>query len=64
MHRTGLSERGLEDKGVRWVAVHHGGNHVHIASRCWPGWTGARSSCAATGTGSPRRCPGPRRSSG
>lgn len=30
MHRTGLSEYGEEDKGVRWVAVHHGDNHVHI----------------------------------
>jgi hypothetical protein len=32
MHRTGLSEHGQEDKGVRWVAVHHGGNHVHIVA--------------------------------
>jgi hypothetical protein len=23
MHRTGLSEYDEEDKGVRWVAVHH-----------------------------------------
>ena len=23
MHRTGLSERGREDQGVRWIAVHH-----------------------------------------
>lgn len=30
MHRTGLSERGHEDEGVRWVAVHHGDNHIHI----------------------------------
>ena len=30
MHRTGLSERGREDQGVRWVAVHHGDNHIHI----------------------------------
>jgi hypothetical protein len=32
MHRTGLSERGHEDDGVRWVAVHHGDNHIHIAA--------------------------------
>ena len=30
MHRLGLSERGREDQGVRWVAVHHGDNHIHI----------------------------------
>ena len=32
MHRTGLSERGREDDGVRWVAVTHGDNHIHIAA--------------------------------
>jgi hypothetical protein len=32
MHRTGLSRRGEEGKGVRWVAVHHGENHIHIAA--------------------------------
>ncbi len=32
MHRTGLSEHGKEDKGVRWVAVHHGDNHIHIVA--------------------------------
>lgn len=32
MHRTGLSERGHEEEGVRWVAVHHGDNHIHIAA--------------------------------
>ena len=30
MHRLGLSERGREDQGVRWVAVHHGDNHLTI----------------------------------
>ena len=30
MHRTGLSRRGLEHRGVRWVAVCHGDNHVHV----------------------------------
>ena len=32
MHRTGLSRHGEEDDGVRWVAVHHGGNHIHIVA--------------------------------
>ena len=32
MHRTGLSRHGEEDKGVRWVAVHHGENHIHIVA--------------------------------
>lgn len=32
MHRTGLSRHGEEDEGVRWVAVHHGDNHIHIVA--------------------------------
>jgi hypothetical protein len=32
MHRTGLSRYGGEGQGVRWVAVHHGENHIHIAA--------------------------------
>jgi hypothetical protein len=32
MHRTGLSQRGEEHRGVRWVAVHHGQNHIHIVA--------------------------------
>jgi hypothetical protein len=32
MHRVGLSVRGHEDEGVRWAAVHHGDNHVHIVA--------------------------------
>ena len=32
MHRLGLSVRGREDQGVRWVAVHHGDNHIHIVA--------------------------------
>jgi hypothetical protein len=32
MDRTGLSRRGEEDEGVRWVAVHHGDNHIHIVA--------------------------------
>jgi hypothetical protein len=30
MDRIGLSERGREQDGVRWIAVHHGDQHVHI----------------------------------
>jgi len=32
MDRTGLSRRGEEDEGVRWIAVHHGDNHIHIVA--------------------------------
>jgi hypothetical protein len=32
MDRTGLSRRGEEGQGVRWVAVHHGSNHIHIVA--------------------------------
>jgi len=32
MDRTGLSRRGEEDDGVRWVAVHHGDKHIHIVA--------------------------------
>ena len=33
MHRTGLSRYGEEDEAVRrWVAVHHGDNHIHIVA--------------------------------
>ncbi len=32
MHRLGLSVRGHEGEGVRWVAVHHGDNHIHIVA--------------------------------
>jgi hypothetical protein len=32
MHRTGLSRYGEEDEGVRWVAVRHGDNHIHLVA--------------------------------
>jgi hypothetical protein len=32
MDRTGLSQYGEEGQGVRWVAVHHGHHHIHIAA--------------------------------
>jgi len=32
MHRTGLSPYGQEDEAVRWVAVRHGDDHVHLVA--------------------------------
>ena len=32
MHRTGLAPHGQEDDAVRWIAVRHGDDHVHIVA--------------------------------
>ena len=32
MHCTGLSRRGAEDEGVRWIAVRHGPDHIHLVA--------------------------------
>jgi hypothetical protein len=32
MHRTGLAPSGQEDEAVRWVAVRHGDDHIHIVA--------------------------------
>jgi hypothetical protein len=32
MHRTGLAPYGEEDDAVRWVAVRHGDDHIHIVA--------------------------------
>jgi hypothetical protein len=32
MNRTGLSSYGEESQGVPWVAVYHGGSHLHIVA--------------------------------
>ena len=32
MNRTGLSAYGEEDDGVRWIAVRHGADHIHIVA--------------------------------
>ena len=32
MNRTGLSRYGEEDNGVRWVAIRHAADHVHIVA--------------------------------
>jgi hypothetical protein len=32
MHRTGLSPSGQEDEAVRWIAVRHGDDHIHLVA--------------------------------
>ena len=32
MHRTGLSPYGQEDDAVRWIAVRHGEDHIHLVA--------------------------------
>jgi hypothetical protein len=32
MHRTGLAPHGQDDDAIRWVAVRHGGDHIHIVA--------------------------------
>jgi hypothetical protein len=32
MHRTGLAPYGQDDDAVRWVAVRHGDDHIHIVA--------------------------------
>jgi hypothetical protein len=32
MHRTGLALAGQEDDAVRWVAVRHGADHIHVVA--------------------------------
>jgi hypothetical protein len=32
MNRTGLSVYGEEDEGVRWIAVRHGDDHIHLVA--------------------------------
>jgi hypothetical protein len=32
MHRTGLAPRGAEDDAVRWVAIRHAADHIHIVA--------------------------------
>jgi hypothetical protein len=32
MHRTGLSPYGQEDQAVRWIAVRHGEDHIHLVA--------------------------------
>jgi hypothetical protein len=32
MHRTGLCPRGEEDEAVRWIAIRHGTDHIHLVA--------------------------------
>ena len=32
MHRTGLCPRGQEDDAVRWIAIRHGPEHIHLVA--------------------------------
>jgi hypothetical protein len=32
MHRTGLCPRGEEDDAVRWIAIRHGPDHIHLVA--------------------------------
>lgn len=32
MHRSGLSSYGQEDQAVRWIAVRHGEDHIHLVA--------------------------------
>ena len=32
MHRTGLAPFGEEDDAVRWVAIRHGEDHIHLVA--------------------------------
>jgi len=32
MHRTGLAPSGQDDEAVRWVAIRHGDDHIHIVA--------------------------------
>ena len=32
MARTGLSPHGQDDQGVRWIAVRHGPDHIHLVA--------------------------------
>ena len=47
MDRTGLCPRGQEHEAVRWVAIRHADDHVHIVALL-ARQDGARPSCGAT----------------
>ena len=34
--RTGLSPHGQDDQGVRWIAVRHGPDHIHLVANARP----------------------------
>jgi hypothetical protein len=58
MDRTGLAPRGQEDDAVRWVAVRHADDHIHVVAmlarqdggrpRLWRDFYRVREACQAT----------------
>ena len=57
MHRTGLAPHG-DDLGVRWVAVRHAGDHIHIvATLARQDGTKPRTWNDFTGCGKPAKTP-------
>jgi len=57
MDRTGLAPHGQDDEAIRWVAVRHAGDHIHIVGmlarqdgerpRCWNDFYRVRDACQA-----------------
>lgn len=57
MHRTGLAPHGQDDEAIRWVAVRHVGDHIHIVGvlarqdgtrpRWWNDFYRVREACQA-----------------
>jgi hypothetical protein len=57
MHRTGLAPCGQDDEAIRWVAVRHAGDHIHIVGmlarqdgtrpQCWNDYYRVREACQA-----------------
>ena len=57
MHRTGLAPHGQDDEAVRWVAVRHAPDHIHVVAmlarqdgtrpRCWNDFYRVREACQA-----------------
>ena len=58
MHRTGLSPYGQEDEAVRWIAVRHGDDHIHLVAML-ARQDGGKPPCRGSGTRSAP--PAPRR---
>ena len=53
MHRTGLCPRGEEDDAVRWIAIRHGPDHIHLVGDAGPPGPDPAPACK-------RALPGPR----
>jgi hypothetical protein len=55
MHRTGLAPYGQDDEAIRWVAIRHAPDHIHIAGmlarqdgarpQCWNDYYRVREAC-------------------